>query len=99
MKWEYDIGLGLVDDKSCSKSLLFESLLTRVKRSWSDRVRCGGNVDVGWLRREPLLGKWKLVTDVDALVKSSSAIWERNGNVDGIDDLPFPPAIERNEWP
>lgn len=64
----------------------------------------GGNVDRRWLRRGLLLlllllVKWKLVTEVEALVKSSSAIWERNGNVDGFDDFPFPPFSERGEWP
>ena len=41
------------------------------------------------------LDKWKLVTDVEALVKSSSAICERNGKVVGTEG--FPPVTERGE--
>ncbi len=70
--------------------------MTRVNRSWSDEARFGGKWVEGLVRRATLFGKWKLVTDVDALVKSSSAIWERNGNVVEVEGLP--PGIERGEW-
>lgn len=99
LKCEYATGLFATGVISCPNSFPIGSLLTRVNKSWSDRVRCDVIVDNGWLLRlVGLTGKWKLVTDVEALVKSSSAIWDRNGNVDVTVGLPFVPTTERGEW-